>query len=73
MTHVVSFRTTASSHRKLQRLRATFPEAQWGEMFRWMFDHPDINRVLDERLAEESPAGADGSWGIENSLPVGDR
>ena len=75
LTHVVSFRTTASVHRRLNRVRATFPDAQWGEMFRWLFDQPETDELIQKRLNESSPAGADGMWGvgIEHSLPTGDR
>ena len=73
LTHVVSFRTTASVHRRLNRVRATFPDAQWGEMFRWLFDQPETDELIQKRLNESSPAGADGMWGIEASLPVNDR
>jgi hypothetical protein len=75
LTHVISFRTTASSHRKLHRVRSTFPDGQWGEFFRWLFDQPEVQDVIDQRLNESSPAGADGMWtsGIEATLPAGDR
>ena len=29
--------------------------------------------VIQDRLNEASPAGADGTWGMDRSLPVGDR
>ena len=73
LTHVISFRASATSHRRMERVRATFPEAQWGEMFRWFFEQPEVQDMIDKRLNEASPAGADGMWGIEASLPSGDR
>ena len=72
-THVLSFRITAAEHRSLQRLRATFPEAQWGETFRWLLQDPTVVDVINERLEKESPASDRGSWGLDMSLPVGDR
>jgi hypothetical protein len=73
LTHVVAFRTTAASHRKLHRVRTTFPDAQWGEMFRWIFDQPEVQDLIDRRLNEHSPAGAEGTWGAEAGLPRSDR
>ena len=68
-THVVAFRTTAAEHRKLQALRATFPEMGWGETFRWLMEQPGVEDAIAERLAETPVART----GIEASLPVGDR
>jgi hypothetical protein len=42
-------------------------------MFRWLFDQPEVEEAISRRLNEASPAGADGTWGIEASLPAGDR
>ena len=33
---VVSFRTDADTHMKLEQLRATFPKQQWSEVFNWL-------------------------------------
>lgn len=75
--HVISFRVTASEGRKLQRLRATFPEQKWGEMFRWLIDRPAVQAEIEQRLADDlGSAQDDGSgrpWGVEASLPLGDR
>jgi hypothetical protein len=74
LTNVVSFRTSASEHRKLLRMRDTLSEGGWREMFIWLLNEPSVKAVIDERLDTHSPAGADGkSWGAEASLPVGDR
>lgn len=70
-THVVAFRVTAAEHRRLQRLRATFPDAQWGEMFRWLMDQNGVVDAISARIAEEGPAPAVGAMDL--SLPVGDR
>lgn len=72
LTHVISFRVTASEYRELARLRATCG-TQWGETFRWLLGEQAVRETIMERLNESSPAGADGMWGIEASLPVGDR
>lgn len=74
LTHVVSFRVTAAEYRELARLRATCG-TQWGETFRWLLRDGDVRKVIEQRLNEASPAGADGMWGggIEASLPRGDR
>jgi hypothetical protein len=71
-THVIAFRTTAAEHRKLQALRSTFPDMGWGEMFRWLMDQPAVKEAIAVRLAEQ-PAVEDKPWGLEASLPVGDR
>jgi len=71
-THVVAFRTTASEHRQLQALRSTFPDMGWGEMFRWLLEEPEVGRVIKKRLANESVED-DRAWGLEASLPAGDR
>jgi hypothetical protein len=71
-THVIAFRTTAAEHRKLQALRATFPEMGWGETFRWLMEEPAVQEAIATRLAEQ-PAFRDPVWGLEASLPVGDR
>ena len=42
-------------------------------MMRWLLQQPEVKQVIQERLNEMSPAGADGMWGIERSVPVGDR
>jgi hypothetical protein len=73
LSHVISFRTTAAEHRRLHRVRATFPDARWGEMFRWLLDQPEVEDAIGRRLNEHSPAGAAGTWGIEASLPESDR
>jgi hypothetical protein len=70
-THVIAFRTTAAEHRKLQALRSTFPEMGWGEMFRWLMEQPSVVEAVAERIAAE-PAHTP-AFGIEASLPVGDR
>lgn len=71
-THVVAFRTTAAEHRKLQALRSTFPDMGWGEMFRWLLEHPDVERAIEMRLTSED-TDDDRTWGLEASLPAGDR
>jgi hypothetical protein len=74
LTNVVSFRTSASEHRKLSRMRDTLGDSGWREMFIWLLNEPTVKAVIDERLNSHSPAGADGkSWGAEASLPRGDR
>lgn len=74
LTHVVSFRTSASEHRKLSRARDTMDEGGWRDFFVWLMNEPAVKSVIDERLATHSPAGIDGkSWGLDASLPVGDR
>ena len=70
-THVIAFRTTAAEHRNLQALRSTFPEIGWGEAFRWLFDQPEVKEAIMRRVAEEPIV--ERPWGLEASLPVGDR
>ena len=73
-THHVTFRTRPAEQRELLRLKNTFgEEGGWGATFRWLLEQPGVKQVVQERLNEMSPAGADGMWGIERSVPVGDR
>ena len=73
-THHVTFRTRAAEQRELLRLKKTFGEAGgWGATFRWLFEQPEVQAVIQDRLNEASPAGADGTWGMDRSLPVGER
>jgi hypothetical protein len=58
----------ASEMGRLQALRATFPDQQWGVAFRWLFSQPEVAELIRRRASEDV-----GPVGIENSLPVGDR
>lgn len=70
-THVIAFRVTAAEYRKLQSLRSTFPEMGWGEMFRWLIEEPSVEQAIADRVAVEPVYEL--PWGIDASLPVGDR
>lgn len=69
LTHNVSFRVPASEIGKLQALRATFPDQQWGVAMRWLFDQPEVEALIQQR-AGGRPAVVSG---LEASLPRGDR
>lgn len=69
-THVIAFRTSASEHRKLQELRSTFVEPEWGQTMRWLFDQPEVQDVINAKLGDPI---ATPPVGIEASLPIGDR
>jgi len=71
LTHNVSFRVPASEMGRLQALRATFPEQQWGVAMRWLFDQPEVEALIEQRAGNapvEVPTG-----GMDASLPRGDR
>ena len=70
LTHNVSFRVPASEMGKLQALRATFPDQQWGVAMRWLFDQPEVEALIEQRAGGRTPVGVSG---LEASLPRGDR
>ena len=70
LTHNVSFRVTAADMGKLQALRATFADQEWGVAIRWLLEQPEVKEVIARRAGG---APERGPVGIENSLPVGDR
>lgn len=75
LTHTISFRVPASEVGKLQVLRSTFADQQWGVAMRWLFDQPEVLDVIDRRAnggVVESGAGY-ARGGIDASLPRGDR
>jgi hypothetical protein len=37
----------------LEAVRATFPEKQWGELMRWLFTQPDVERLMQQRLVDD--------------------
>lgn len=51
-TEVISFRVLPNEAQTLQAVRATFPERQWGELMRWLFTQPDVERIMQQRLVE---------------------
>lgn len=67
--HNIAFRVTPAEYRKLDALRRTFPEMQWGEMLRWLIDQADTRAAIAARLGEPEPR----LGGIDRSLPPGDR
>lgn len=67
-THNIAFRVTPAEYRKLDALRRTFPEMQWGEMLRWLIAQPDSEQAIRARIGTEPAQG-----GIDMSLPRGDR
>ena len=71
LTHNVSFRVPASEIGKLQALRATFPDQQWGVAMRWLFEQPEVQSLIEQRAGASGPSS--GASGIEASLPRGDR
>jgi hypothetical protein len=52
-TQVISFRVLSDEAEKLQAVKATFPDQQWGELMRWLFDHPDVQRLIQQRLVDD--------------------
>ena len=68
LTHVVTFRVSDAEIVKLQALRATFAEQQWGEVMRWLFQQPEVEALIAARVKPDR-----GISGIEASLPTGDR
>lgn len=72
LTHNVSFRVPASEMGRLQALRATFPEQQWGVAMRWLFDQPEVAALIAQR-AGSSPPPEVLTGGMDASLPRGDR
>jgi hypothetical protein len=52
-TQVISFRVLSEEAAKLEAVRATFPEKQWGELMRWLFTHPDVERLMQQRLVDD--------------------
>ena len=71
LTQTIAFRTTGGEYRRLQQLRATFPEGQWGETFRWLLAQPEVKATITARLKENVAEEARG--GLDWSLPTGDR
>lgn len=47
---VISFRTDPNLHLKLEQLRATFPNQQWGESMTWLFEQPCVIELIKERV-----------------------
>jgi hypothetical protein len=47
---VVSFRTDADTHLKLEQLRATFPKQQWSEVFTWLLADPTVVAVITNKV-----------------------
>lgn len=74
LTHNISFRVPASEMGRLQALRATFPDQQWGVAMRWLFEQPEVAGLIAAR-AGQAPEAVEGdhSFGVEASLPRGDR
>jgi len=72
LTHNVSFRVTAADMGKLQALRATFADQEWGVAMRWLFAQPEVQELIMRRANGGELVQA-GPVGIENSLPIGDR
>jgi hypothetical protein len=56
---------------KLQALRATFADQEWGVAIRWLLEQPEVKEVIARRAGQGIPER--GPVGIEASLPVGDR
>lgn len=52
-TQVISFRVLPEDAETLEAVRATFPEKQWGELMRWLFTHPDVERLMQQRLVDD--------------------
>lgn len=71
LTHNISFRVPAAEMGKLQALRATFADQQWGVAMRWLFAQPEVQELISKRAHGEQPEA--GPVGIENSIPRGDR
>ena len=69
LTHVVTFRVSDAEIGKLQALKATFAEQQWGEVMRWLFQQPEVDDLIAKRVGPTDK----GQSGIEASLPAGDR
>lgn len=68
-THNIAFRVTPAEYRKLDALRRTFPDMQWGEMLRWLIDQPDAQAAMEARVGMPEPVLGGADW----SLPRGDR
>ena len=52
-TQVISFRVLPEDAEMLEAVRATFPEKQWGELMRWLFTQPDVERLMQQRLVDD--------------------
>lgn len=50
-THTVAFRLTASGKAELMPFLDTFTNGQIGLAMRWLLEHPDVKRVMEERVA----------------------
>lgn len=73
LTHNISFRVPASEMGRLQALRATFPDQQWGVAMRWLFEQPEVAGLIAARAGQAPEPVHDHSFGVEASLPRGDR
>jgi hypothetical protein len=70
LTHCVSFRVPAADIGRLQALRATFADQQWGVALRWLLEQPEVGELIARRAQDaKEPALS----GIERSVPRGDR
>jgi hypothetical protein len=49
----LSFRVPVERAVPILRLRDTFPERTWRASFGWLLDQPEVQRIIDARLAEE--------------------
>lgn len=49
MSKTVAFRVPTSTYAEMVALVGTF--GGWGEALRWLLGHPDVRRVIAERLA----------------------
>lgn len=48
--NVVSFRVDDLEWIRLQALKATFDEATWPSAFDWLFDQPEVQKLIASRL-----------------------
>lgn len=70
LTHCISFRVPAADMGKLQALRGTFADQEWGIALRWLFDQPEVQELIERRArGDQEPVLS----GIERSVPRGDR
>ena len=70
LTHNLSFRVTAAEMGKLQALRATFADQEWGVALRWLITQPEVQDLISRRAHGEPESTLSG---IELSMPRGDR
>ncbi len=50
LSHTIAVRLTTADHNQLRPFAETFPNSSWASAMRWLFTHPDVRKVMADRV-----------------------